>query len=116
MPVDVSGENGWTALHYASMFNRTNVIKHLLHEGADVNRQNRNDKDTPLHLAARYNSTEAFRMLKDYGADVKFINNDNETPLHEVRKGSELEYLNSIEEILDESTSSYEEGIFLELR
>ena len=33
MPVDVSDRYGYTALHNATWFNRTDVIKRLLHEG-----------------------------------------------------------------------------------
>ena len=80
IPVDVSYVGGWTALYYATLYNRTDVIKLLLYEGADVNRQNLLFKDTPLHLAARYNKTEAIQLLLDNGADVNLKNNDNKTP------------------------------------
>ena len=93
MPVDVSGGNGFTALHYATLFDRTDVIKRLVDEGADVNRQDRWYKDTPLHLAARDNYTEAVRLLLDNGADINLKNNDNKTPLHVALKGSEIESL-----------------------
>ena len=93
MPVDVSDRDDWTALHSATLFNRTDVIKRLLHEGADVNRQTRNDKDTPLHFAARYNCTEAIRLLLDIGADINLKNYSNKTPLHAADKGSEVESL-----------------------
>ena len=52
MAVDVSDGNGWTALHHATLVNRTDVIKRLLHEGADVNRQDIVEA-TPLHYAAQ---------------------------------------------------------------
>ena len=94
MPVDVSDKEGSTALHLASRFNETDVIKHLLLEGANVNRQTRYNKDTPLHWAARLNNkTEAVRILIESGADVNLINDDNKTPLDLVRKGSEVERL-----------------------
>ena len=93
MPVDVSGGNGFTALHYATLFDRTDVIKRLVDEGADVNRQTRYDKDTPLYFAARYNKTEAVRLLLDNGADINLKNNENKTPLDGARKGSEVEHL-----------------------
>ena len=93
MPVDVSDENGWTALHHASMLNETDVIKHLLHEGANMNRQNRYTKYTPLHLAALDNMTEAVRILIENGADVNLMNYVNQTPLDLARKGSEVERL-----------------------
>ena len=80
MPVDVSFGDGWTALHRASMFNRTDVIKHLLHKGADVNKQNR-FKDTPLHLATENRKTEAVRILIKNGADVNLMNGYDRTPL-----------------------------------
>ena len=93
MPVDVSDVDDRTALHHASMFNQTDVIKHLLHEGANVNRQERYTKDTPLHLAARNNKTEAVRILIESGADVNLMNGDNDTPLDLADKGSEVERL-----------------------
>ena len=92
MPVDVLNGDGYTALQHASMCNKTDVIKHLLHEGADVNRQNRCE-DTALHLAAYYDCPEAVQMLVDNLADVNLINDLNETPLDEARKGSEVERL-----------------------
>ena len=93
MPVDVSGGNGFTALHYATLFNRTDVIKRLVDEGADVNRQTRYDKDNPLYFAARCNKTEAVRLLLDNGADINLKNSENKTPLDVARKGSEVEHL-----------------------
>ena len=93
MPVDVSDGSGWTALHHASMFNRTDVIKHLLHEGADMNRQTRNTKAIPLHYAAINNKTEAVRILIENGADVNLMNYVNQTPLDLADKGSEVERL-----------------------
>ena len=93
MPVDVSDGYDRTALHLASMFNQTYVIKHLLHEGANVNRQDRFFKDTPLHEAALYNKTEAARILIENGADVNLIDNFKKTALDLAAKGSEVERL-----------------------
>ena len=93
MPVDVSYEYGRTALYLASLSNRTDVIKHLLHEGANVNRQDRLNKDTPLHRAALNNNTEAARILIENGADVNLMSDGNKTPLYYAYKGSEVERL-----------------------
>ena len=93
MPVDVSNWNGWTALHNATLYNRTDVIEHLVAEGADVNRQTRYGEDTPLHWATRNNYTEAVRLLLDNGADINLKNDYNKTPLDVARKGSEVESL-----------------------
>ena len=92
MPVDVSVENGWTALHHATLSNQTDVIKHLLHEGANINRQNQY-KYTPLHRAAIYDNTEAVRILIKSGADVNLRNDYNKTPLDLAHKGTEVERL-----------------------
>ena len=93
MPVDVSNMIGDTALQNATAFNRTDVIKRLVDEGADVNRQTRYGKNTPLHMAADCNQTEAVRLLLDNGADINLENNGNKTPLQVARKGSEIESL-----------------------
>ena len=60
-------------------------------EGADVNRQDRYNKDTPLQFAAQYNKTESVRLLLDNGADINLKNDDNKTPLDVARKGSKIE-------------------------
>ena len=93
MPVDVRGLYGLTALHYATRYNRIDVVKLLLREGADVNKQNYDYKDTPLHYAAQYNKTEVARLLIQNGADVNIRNDVNNTPLGDARKGSEVERL-----------------------
>ena len=90
MPVDVSGG---VALCLAAMSNRPDVVKHLLHEGANVNKQTRYRKSTPLHLAGHYNFTEVAWLLVDKGADINMKNGYDETPLDVARKGSEVESL-----------------------
>ena len=93
MPVDVSDGYGWTALHYASWFSQTDVIKHLLDKGANMNRQDRYKKNTPLHKAAQNNKTEAVRILIENGADVNLMNYVNKTPLDYANKGSKVKRL-----------------------
>ena len=96
MPVDVThrfGFGGYTALHRASMHNRTDVVKRLLQEGADMDRQNHYGKNTPLHYAALYNSTEVARLLIDKRADINLKGEFNKTPLDRAHKGTEVERL-----------------------
>ena len=93
MPVDVSDEYDRTALHLASMLNQTDVIKHLLHEGANMKRQDRFFKDTPLHEAALYNKAEAAQILIETGAGLNLIDNFKKTALNLARKGSVVERL-----------------------
>ena len=91
MPVDVSGWNGLTALQQATA--TTDVIKHLVHKGADVNRQTQLNKNTPLHYAAQDNNTVVTQLLLKYGADMNLKNINNKTSLDYARKGSEIESL-----------------------
>ena len=93
IPVDVSDVGGFTALHRATEYNRTDVIKRLLHEGAELNRETDGYKDTPLHLAALYNKTEAVRLLFDNGADINLKNYDNKTPLDVAHERSAVKSL-----------------------
>ena len=93
MPVDVTDWGDLTALHSATWSNQIDVVKQLLHEGADVNRQTGDSKDTPLHKTARSNYIEVARLLTDNGADINILNDDNKIPLDIARKGSEVERL-----------------------
>ena len=92
MPVDVSGEYGLAALHFATLRNRIDVAELLLHKGADVNRQD-DRKDTPLHWAAQFNITEVTRLLIQNGADVNIQNDLNKRPLDDADEGSQVERL-----------------------
>ena len=91
--MDVRGLDGWTALHCAASFNRTDAIKLLVDKGADVNRKTHYNKVTPLHEAAENNNTEAVRLLLDNGVDINLKNNVHKTPLRVADKGSEVERL-----------------------
>ena len=92
LPVDVSDGAGRTALHLATMHNRTDVAKQLLYGGADMNRQDVFG-DTPWHNAARFNSTKVARLLLDEGVDLIFQLKCNQTPLDYAHKGSKIERL-----------------------
>ena len=68
------------------------IIKLLLHEGADVNRKDIFNK-TALHSAALCNNLEAAQLLLNAGADINIKTNNNKTPLDEAPKGTEVELL-----------------------
>ena len=93
MPVDASFGIGRTALHCATSCTQTDVIKRLLHEGADVNRQIRFFKNTPLHSAVQLNNTKVVQLLLDNGADINLKTYYKKTPLDEAHKGSPVESL-----------------------
>ena len=80
MPVDCIGEFGQTALFLAALHNRTDAIRLLLHNGADVNKRDRWG-NTPVHEAAMRNKTKVIAMLMKHGASINITNNDGEKPI-----------------------------------
>ena len=92
IPVDMSDGVGYTALHYATINNRTEVVKCLLRQGSDLNLKNRWG-NTPLHWAAIHSFATIAQLLIDGGADINLKNSDNKTPLDEARRGSEVRRL-----------------------
>jgi ankyrin repeat protein len=72
--------HGYTALHYAAMFDNTEMIAALVKAGARVDALDRLG-NTPLLLAAVHRSNAAARRLIAAGADVNAQNHDGMTPL-----------------------------------
>ena len=77
--------DGWTALHLAAFFGRTEVACLLLDRGADVNARSRSERfaknNTPLHAAAANRQTAVAETLIARGADVNARDGSGFTPL-----------------------------------
>ena len=80
--VDVRGFNERTPLHRVSTYGDIDVMRWLLHHGADVNAWE-DDGWTPLHDASVNRHSEAVQVLFDHKADVNSRNQEGNTPLHE---------------------------------
>jgi ankyrin repeat protein len=73
------GSSGWSSLHYASICGYSDIVKILLSNSADVNKQDY-DKTTPLHLAARFQKISIVTILLNNGANAYIMNKYNHTP------------------------------------
>ena len=87
-------DEGWTALHYASIRGNENIITSLLKNGADVESRT-SGYLTPLYLAAEAGQVKAMRILLALGADVNVYSQEDDkmawTPLHCAAYGGHMD-------------------------
>ncbi len=84
--------DGFTALHLASFFGKTETAKALIDAGARVDAFTTNDlANQPLHAAAAGRHIEICRILLAAGADVDAIQHGGYTPLHEAAQHGDVE-------------------------
>jgi len=75
--------DGWTPLHLAAHFGRTEVMRTLLANGADHRAVSRNsNRNQPLQAAAAGNRLAAVELLLKAGADVDARSHGRFTALH----------------------------------
>ena len=79
--INAQDKNGNTALHIAETYNKFDITKVLINNGANPNIQNV-DGNTPLHVAAHYADTSIVLFLHINKGDVTIRNTKGETPLH----------------------------------
>ncbi len=76
--------DGFTALHFATFFNRPEIARDLIRQGADVASVANNPmKVTPLHSAAAAHSGEIVRLLVENDAPPNVRQEGGWVPLHE---------------------------------
>ena len=92
--INTKDNDGWTALHYATRHQTTEMAQLLLDRGADINAKD-NDGWTALHCAAVYKNTEMVQLLLDKGADVNAKTDIGKDALNYARenKNQEMEQL-----------------------
>jgi ankyrin repeat protein len=66
-------QEGWTALHYATVVGNLEIVKMLLERYAYIDAETPN-KTTPLMLAARRGEMNVLKFLIDEGADISLKN------------------------------------------
>ena len=97
MPVDITNEYSENALIRAAYCKRTDVVRCLLKNGANVNKQDR-DGCTVLHYASCSNNTDVMRLLLAYGARKDIQDKHGMTPIDVARRWNPKEALDLLEQ------------------
>jgi ankyrin repeat protein len=93
--------DGWTPLHLAAFFGRTDAARILLDAGADVHAVSRNSlSNTPLHAAAAGKHSEIALLLLAHGAKSDPADAGGYTPL-------QIATQNHLEAVVDKIASLY---------
>ena len=78
---NAKGQNGRSALHFASRKGYTDIVNILLDNGASVESRDTDYGRTPLFFAAAKGQTDVVRALVSAGADVNTQRNDGRSAL-----------------------------------
>lgn len=90
--VSMLSEDGWTPLHLAAFFGKTDTARTLLNKGAQANARSTNAMaNTPLHAAAAGRHAEVAKLLLDHGASANARQHGGWTPLHAAAQNGDLE-------------------------
>ncbi|XP_063713547.1 E3 ubiquitin-protein ligase mib1-like isoform X1 [Symsagittifera roscoffensis] len=99
--VDEKKEDGYTALHLASLNNHVEVAHLLVIEGkANLDIQNSNYQ-TALHLAVERQHTQIVRLLVRNGCRLDVQDKDGDSPLHEALRHHTLKQLKQLQDMQD---------------
>ncbi|CAI9102440.1 OLC1v1000714C2 [Oldenlandia corymbosa var. corymbosa] len=79
--INLTDQDGRTALHHATIGKKEPVISHLLRKGANVNVRDQ-DGATALHYAVQVGAMQTVKLLIKYNVDVNTADDEGWTPLH----------------------------------
>ena len=97
--VDEKKDDGYTALHLASLNNHVEVAELLVHTGhANLDLQNVN-LQTALHLAVERQHTSIVRLLVRAGGNLNITDKDGDTSLHESLRHHTLSQLRQLQDM-----------------
>ena len=110
--VTAMSPDGFTALHLAAFFGKTEVTRILLAAGARVDTYTTNDfANQPLHAAAAGRHIEVCRLLLAAGADVDATQHGVFTPLHEAAQHGDAEMVELFLSAGADPTAAVEDGV-----
>jgi len=84
-----TGENGWTALHFACWIGNFKIVNMLILEGADVNFKAKS-KITPLIVASMTGKELIIQLLLNAGAELDSQDSKGATALHYACQSNKL--------------------------
>jgi ankyrin repeat protein len=90
--VGLLSTDGWTPLHLAAFFGKTDAARLLLNKGAIVNARSTNPmQNMPLHAAAAGRHVEVAQLLIEHGAPVNALQHGGWSPLHAAAQNGDIE-------------------------
>jgi len=90
--VGLLSTDGWTPLHLAAFFGKTEAARLLLNKGALVTAKSTNAMaNMPLHAASAGRHLEVSRLLIEHGAPVNARQHGGWAPLHAAAQNGDME-------------------------
>ena len=103
--------DGFTALHLAAFFGKTEAARTLIDAGARVDGYGRNEvANQPLHAAAAGRHIDVCRLLLAAGADVEATQHGGYRPLHEAAASGSVELVELFLSAGADPTATVEDG------
>ena len=72
---------GRTPLHVACAADYSDMVKFLLHNGADITIRTKGEDQTAIHYAAKNDAVNALKILMENGASLNDLDYKGRTPL-----------------------------------
>ncbi|XP_045615272.1 protein phosphatase 1 regulatory subunit 16A [Procambarus clarkii] len=119
---DSTNEDGLTALHQCCIDDSEEMMRLLVHHGADVNAQD-SEKWTPLHAAATCGHLHLAKFLIAKSANLLAVNADGNMPYDICEDDATLDYIESemarrgvTQRLIDETRSATETQMLTDLK
>ncbi|KAG7156325.1 phosphatase 1 regulatory inhibitor subunit 16B-like [Homarus americanus] len=119
---DSTNEDGLTALHQCCIDDSEEMMRLLVHHGADVNAQD-SEKWTPLHAAATCGHLHLAKFLIAKGANLLAVNADGNMPYDICEDDATLDYIEGemarrgvTQRLIDETRSATETQMLNDLK
>ena len=104
--IDTKDDFGKTPLHYAILYNSTEIAVYLIEKCANLNTQD-NNGDTPLHLAIKLNNNKIAFALINKRANVNIKDRFGNSPLYLAYKSNNENKQDIIKTLIENGGEQY---------